>query len=239
MAALTGKLEKMKIIPFSGADLSLPLIPLMLTPMYNPATLSITTSNKFDKTAKLLKGVTKQKFLRRKPRTISNLELFFDGTGTSPSASTGNGINSAFGNNIFLQLQTFQKIALGIEGVNHRPKFFLFVWGTFVFPGVITSIAINYNLFDSNGIPIRAKATLAVEEHIEDTALNAALRLLSPDLTQSRVVKAGDNLHNLAKEIYNDDSLYLELARVNNLKNYRKLIPGQTLIFPPVEKLKS
>jgi hypothetical protein len=234
--AVTGKLEKMLIIPFTGKKMNIPLPPL--TPMYNPTSISYTVTNVYDKVKKMNKGVVEQKFIHRTPRTLNNIELFFDGTGASPSASKGIGINTVFGNNIYLQIQTFQKLATSINPKNHRPGFFLFAWGTFVFPGVIESMAVNYNLFDSNGIPLRAKVTLTIKEHIDDSALSAALRLLSPDLTQSRVVKAGDNLHNLAKEIYEDDSLYMELARVNNLKNYRQLVPGQTLIFPPVEKLK-
>jgi hypothetical protein len=237
--ALTGQLEKMKIIPFFDKDMLSPLSALILTPMYNPTSLTLGLQNQFDLEVDMGKGDSEQKFIARRARTLSNIELFFDGTGAAPTANSGIGINTVFGKNIYLQIQTFQKLAMGIEAKIHRPPFFLFVWGTFVFPGVITKMDINYNLFDSNGVPIRAKVTLTVEEHISASNLNRVLRLLSPDLSQSRIVKAGDTLPNLAKEIYDDETLFLELAKANGLKNYRKLKPGQTIIFPPVEKIKA
>jgi hypothetical protein len=231
--AFTGKLEKMKIVPFLDVKMGIPLPPFSV--MYNPTTISFTASNKFDDAGALVKGTTTQKFLSREPRSLT-VELYFDGTGSSPSSNPGLGFNVPLGKNIDLQVQAFMKMAITIDGAKHRAAFLLFVWGTFVFPAVVESAAVTYSLFDSDGRPLRAKIAITAKEHIEDNQLNAILKLFSPDLTHSRVVKAGDTIFNLAKEIYDDESLYLEVARVNNLKNYRKLTPGQTLIFPPVVK---
>ena len=41
----------------------------------------------------------------------------------------------------------------------------------------------------------------------------------------------------MSKKIYGDSKYYLEVARVNQLTNFRKLTPGQELLFPPLEKL--
>jgi hypothetical protein len=229
--AFTGRLEKMLIIPFLEEKMSIPLPPF--TPMYNPTTLSFTSSNDFDEGAAIGVGTTNQKFLNRIPRTLT-VELYFDGTKSSPSANAGIGFNRALGSNVDLQVQAFLKMSITIDGAKHRAAFLLFTWGTFVFPAVVESAAVSYTLFDSDGRPLRAKITVTAHEHIDSTKLGQLLRLSSPDLTHSRVVKAGDTLPNLTREIYGDETLYTQVAKVNNLKNYRKLTPGQTLIFPPI-----
>jgi len=40
----------------------------------------------------------------------------------------------------------------------------------------------------------------------------------------------------MVHKIYGSFKYYLQVAKVNNLKNFRDLIPGQKLIFPPFEK---
>ncbi|PON10328.1 hypothetical protein C2W62_50650, partial [Candidatus Entotheonella serta] len=57
----------------------------------------------------------------------------------------------------------------------------------------------------------------------------------SPDLSHTRLVKRGDTLPLLTKEIYGTSSHYLRVAQVNGLDDFRNLTPGQTLFFPPLE----
>jgi len=56
----------------------------------------------------------------------------------------------------------------------------------------------------------------------------------SPDVSHSRVVKSGDTLPLLSKEIYGNASYYLRLAQANNLDDFRNLQPGQAIVFPPL-----
>jgi len=44
----------------------------------------------------------------------------------------------------------------------------------------------------------------------------------------------GDTLDLIADNNYDDPSYYLQLARANRLKNFRKLKPGMRLILPPI-----
>ena len=60
--------------------------------------------------------------------------------------------------------------------------------------------------------------------------LTAALQELTP-----RDVRDGDSLPVLAYEIYGNPELYLEVARVNKLVNFRKLRSATRVAFPPVE----
>ena len=58
----------------------------------------------------------------------------------------------------------------------------------------------------------------------------------SPDLSHSRIVKSGDTLPLLSKEIYGSAVHYLRVAQANGLDNFRSLTPGQQIVFPPLEK---
>ena len=60
--------------------------------------------------------------------------------------------------------------------------------------------------------------------------------LSSPDLTHRVTVKDGDILPLLTYKTYNDQSYYLQVARVNRLRNFRRLVAGTTLVFPPIAK---
>ncbi|NOY83787.1 MAG: hypothetical protein GXO96_02990 [Nitrospirae bacterium] len=57
----------------------------------------------------------------------------------------------------------------------------------------------------------------------------------SPDLTHVRLVKSGDTLPLMSKEIYGTSVHYLRVAQVNGLDDFRNLVPGQEIFFPPLE----
>ena len=50
-----------------------------------------------------------------------------------------------------------------------------------------------------------------------------------------RTVIAGDTLDRLCHRIYGDPRYYLQVAEANKLGNFRKLVPGTTLVFPPLD----
>jgi nucleoid-associated protein YgaU len=58
----------------------------------------------------------------------------------------------------------------------------------------------------------------------------------SPDLTHVRLVKAGDNLPSLCDAIYGDPQMYLKVAEANGIDDFRRLVPGTRIFFPPLEK---
>ena len=73
-------------------------------------------------------------------------------------------------------------------------------------------------------------------EQVEDSYRVKKERKSSPDLTHRRVVKAGDHLSLMCAEIYGDPSYYLQVAAANGLDDYRHLVPGQTIRFPPIRE---
>ena len=94
----------------------------------------------------------------------------------------------------------------------------------------------HYKLFNSAGLPIRATVSSSFVESLSRREQAVEAGRESADLTHKRIVKAGDTLPLMAKRIYGDPSFYMEIARVNNLKNFRELKVGQELILPPIKK---
>ena len=57
-------------------------------------------------------------------------------------------------------------------------------------------------------------------------------------LAKGRIVRSGDTLPLLTKQVYGSADRYLEVARVNGLDDFRRLTPGQELRFPPLARMK-
>ncbi len=111
-------------------------------------------------------------------------------------------------------------------------------WGSLISKCVLKSANITYNLFDPDGYPLRAKVTAVFAEDIEDALRAKKEGKSSPDLTHYRVVKEGDNLPLMSYRIYGDSSYYLKVARFNKIHNFRKLITGTKIAFPPLKQQK-
>jgi nucleoid-associated protein YgaU len=50
------------------------------------------------------------------------------------------------------------------------------------------------------------------------------------------MVKAGDNLPALCYDVYGNPDYYLDVANANQIADFRNLVPGTSIMFPPLEK---
>lgn len=96
------------------------------------------------------------------------------------------------------------------------------------------TLEITYKLFDEAGDPIRAELNVVFVEDKSAETISREAGKTSPDLTHIRVVKSGDTLPLLCKEIYGSSSYYLRVAADNKLDDFRNLVPGQRLFFAPL-----
>jgi LysM repeat protein len=164
------------------------------------------------------------KYKKSAPQGVS-FELIFDGTGILSSDRT----------DVKSEIETFKKIAYEYNGDIHKPNYLQLIWGKGLnFKCQLTSLSLNYTLFKSDGTPLRAKASVSFKEFQNPKKIAAEEKKKSPDMTHEWVVRAGDSLPQLAQQIYGDSSQYLKVASFNKLANFRYLIPGTTLYFPPL-----
>ncbi|TAG90695.1 MAG: hypothetical protein EAZ20_03675 [Bacteroidetes bacterium] len=167
-------------------------------------------------------------YARHKPEKIS-FTVMIDTTGAVPDVSTKDSVKVA--------IQKLQKVIYNYVSSTHQPNVVTVKWGNDLsFNGRIENMSVNYKFFKPDGTAIRADINLSFIVYHTKKQNNQKKNSNSPDLTHLILVKEGDNLPDLCEKIYGDSSLYLEIAKVNGLVNFRKLNAGDELTFPPIEK---
>lgn len=151
----------------------------------------------------------------------------------------GSGVVEAIeGVNVSDQIGALKEVVYEYKGDQHEPSVVEISWGSGMVPftGRLTSLNIDYTLFQPDGEPLRAKASLSFTSFVTLQQEGLQARRTSPDLTHRVTVEAGDTLPLLCKRIYDDPLQYLFVARENQLTSFRQLQPGTVLSFPPLEE---
>ncbi|VAW60034.1 FIG00613121: hypothetical protein [hydrothermal vent metagenome] len=156
-------------------------------------------------------------------------DIIIDGTGVVNLPIPGIGSDD-----VATQIENLNGV-LGYDGSEHEPKYSRLVWGSFIFFGRMTSMSTNYTLFKPDGSPLRAKVKLKFSGSVSDQQEKLETNKSSPDLSHVIEIKAGDTLPQLCNRVYKDPSYYIDIAKVNRLENFRQLIPGERLLFPPLK----
>lgn len=169
------------------------------------------------------------KFDKIKPQKL-DFEFLFDRTGAIPEAGDigDDGVQK--------DIDKLREVTLGYDGNIHRTRFLILSWGKLLFKCCLTNLSINYKLFRPDGAPLRATARAAFEEFREEEQRVREENNNSPDLTHIRTIKKGDTLPLMCHKIYGDSNLYLQIAQVNEITNFRNLEIGQKIFFPPIKK---
>ena len=220
----TGKLEKLKIIAYRKADMKddsqvgQPFYALM-----NPETYQLDYKVEFNEGQAPGTSGAQQKYKMTKPEEFT-FDILFDSTGI---------IDDNPKPDIWDDLKAFKQMLVDYDGAIHQPRFFKLIWGVTLFKGRLASLSITFKLFKPDGTPIRAVAKAHFKGSVEENLRVAKEKSQSPDLTHQRQVKAGDTLPFMCFKIYEDPRYYLQVARANNLTNFRRLVVGSILNLPP------
>lgn len=212
-----------KIIPVdsNGIPNDIPFIA-----MFNPDSFAVAETTEWNNENPAGNTGVDPRYQKIAPRTFS-VELTIDGTGVNT-----NGVKIP----VPLQILLFRKATANVNGTDHRPSYLLVQYGTFICTCVLSSSTVTYTMFDFLGLPIRAKITASFTERTPSGLSNILNMLSSPDLTHRKTVMEGDLLPNLTFQIYKNQQYYIQVARANKLKNFRKLKAGSELVFPPISK---
>lgn len=222
------KFEKLTITPESASKFD----PIEV--LFNPNTYSITKSVSWNSAASsnAAAGKTQRghnapalQFSGGQSRTLS-LELFFDTTEEADPAKQ----------DVRNLTNKIVKLTRIVRDLNpQRPPVCVVSWGQvtppgsdFPFTGVITQLTQRFNLFLTDGKPVRATLTVAFMEYLDPT--NDELQN-DPEFT-TRLVKRGDSLSSIAGEVYHDPSMWRVIADANALDDPRQLPPGLRLNIP-------
>jgi hypothetical protein len=172
---------------------------------------------------------------------VYNLEFLFDGTETvGPPGDFGIAISIPGVGGLLPKTSVKERVAEFLEltfqmdGSIHRPRYLILIWGDLISSCIMTSADIDYTLFKPDGDPLRAKVRASFTEDYDETLRVKLEMKRSPDLTHVRLAEENTNLSLMSYEVYKEPSFYIQVARTNKLKHFRRLRTGQQLIFPPV-----
>ncbi|MCA9680866.1 MAG: hypothetical protein KC457_01620 [Myxococcales bacterium] len=237
--AFTFKLAKLQVVAYRDSKRKKPVKVFeelsTFEAMYNPSSFTLEYKSEFQKAAGLGAGTKPARFIRSGPKVLA-LKLIFDGTrvGLTPIQYLWHP------ETVSSQVDGFIDLCFRRNGEIHEPTYLRVSWGEGPlqsgFDCRLESAKVNYTSFDRDGAPLRAELDVTFVEDLHPPKAKAESRLSSPDLTHVRVVKAGDTLPLLCAEIYGSSQHYLRVAEFNGLDDFRALVPGTELSFPPLEK---
>lgn len=117
-----------------------------------------------------------------------------------------------------------------------RPPLCLFQWGgNWSFKAVVTSLSVRYTLFRPDGIPVRATATISLQEASDSEDQPRQNPTSGTEAGHKRrEVRPFDTLPLIAHEEYGDPNLWRHIAEANGLDDPLSLKPGQILSIPVV-----
>ena len=203
--------------------------------MYNPTSLKQSYGIKWAKNVGLNASDGPADYQFSKPAQLY-FDLILDGTGVEQM-----GVVNLFSSKTVKQrVSDFLDATYDYHGTIHEPRYLTVKWGLpEIFKCRLLSVDVTYTSFDRGGDPLRAELKVSLISDEEKARLAAKEDKQSSDLTHSRMLRAGDTLPLLTLEIYGSSAYYLDVARFNNIDDFRNPMPGQQVLFPPLEQLTS
>ncbi|MFI5385009.1 MAG: LysM peptidoglycan-binding domain-containing protein [Fimbriimonadales bacterium] len=194
--------------------------------LFNPTEYSIAKTNTWQAKPIVGKNVPKLDFTGGGSRTLS-LELMFD-------------VFEKQGEDVRTHIDKLWKLTMIDEAKKSsktnrsRPPLCLFQWGgNWHFKAAITSLTVKYTLFRQDGTPVRATATVSLEEAADDSEQpNTNPTSYSPSRMRRREVRPKDTLALIAFEEYGDSSKWRPIAEANSIDDPMDIEPGQIIAIP-------
>jgi Contractile injection system tube protein/LysM domain len=201
--------------------------------MFNPTEYAISKSNRWEPKANKSGNVPKWEFGGGDPRQMT-IELFFD------SYLPRNGVQAndvRTKTNMLFKFMMIDKKLKGSKSKMGQPPRCRLVWGQdskYHFDCYIMSCNVRYLMFNENGIPVRATASLTLKEVAdpEDLGGTNPTSLGEPG-RRVHEVSEGDRLDWIAYQEYNDAREWRRIAEANHITNPLALRPGMMLVIPP------
>jgi hypothetical protein len=224
------KLAKLKIEAYSSSKRRASELVGTFVAMFNPASFSRAFEIKYGSGQSNNSTGKKLRYARSGPSELT-LKLLLDGTGVEES----DGTDATGSQKVSERVKRFLNLAFQMNGKIHEPNYLWAKWGDLNFQCRLQTVGITYTNFDRDGTALRAALDISLISDVEVKKRLIEEDQNSPDLTHRRIVRHGDTLPLLTKEVYGTSAYYLRVAQANGLDDFRNLVPGQELVFPAVQ----
>jgi hypothetical protein len=115
-----------------------------------------------------------------------------------------------------------------------EPPLARFVWGKLMsFDGHISKVSLDYLMFLPDGLPVRAKAKVDMEQRRDASKFTAQNPTSRSEARKMRIVLAGERIDLIAYQEYGDPAYWRLLAQANDINDPFDLKPGQILNIVP------
>ncbi|WP_232519845.1 CIS tube protein [Actinosynnema pretiosum] len=192
---------------------------------FNPNALSLSKSTEWRRQpARMAGSASLPEFVGSGPRTLS-VQVFLDAT-----AKHDNSVEQRIESLMVACVPTRSSIA------KKKPAspWVRFEWGTaksVSFDGVLSSLSVDYSLFDVDGTPLRATCSLSIEEAgVDPPGQNPTSG--TEEASRTHRVVVGDTLAQLAFREYGDPTAWRVIAEANDIDDPMVLVPGTELLVP-------
>ncbi len=217
-------MEWMQLMGYTDEEFQEPVQKDPYTFMLNPDSLKWTRSIEYNEQQAPGTSSPSQKF-KSIPSDVLRFEIVIDCTG----------IVNARRIDMATEIKMLEKIVFTFNGQIHRPNFVSLHWGkNMTFKGVLKSFETSYTLFRPDGSPLRARIQLEFGLYISPVTVGKIDNQSSPDITHMVDVVEGVSLPQMCDKIWKDESMYVQVARFNDLNKFRNLSGIQKLVFPPI-----
>lgn len=213
------ELQKLQIIGYVNSNYTTTDSSRLFSAQINPEQVKISKQITYEADNTLGKEKKATRYRHHDPADLS-FDFFLDDTGVVPGQKK----------NMKTLIGELENALYKTNAESHEPGYAKVVWGTLIFHGRMKSLSYDYTLFAPNGTPLRAKVSLAFIGHFDKDATVKN----SPDVSRTLTIKSGDKLSTLCQQIYNDASYCADIARQNNLQQFRNIHPGLKVMFPPL-----
>ena len=228
MVQPTGQLEKMIIRSYSKPEMGESDLLGEFTVFINPENYAQEYKIEYNEEQGQGTSSGNQSFQQMPPQQMS-FDFLFDRTGVLPDSPPQD-------RGVMPDLEKLKDLTYEYKGDMHRPPYLSLTWGELYFQCVLLSLNFQYKLFRPDGTPLRAVVKFTAKEFKDEELRAQEENNQSPDLTHLRQVIEGDHLSLMSHRIYGDPKHYLEVARTNELVNFRRLTAGRQLAFPPLDQ---
>jgi nucleoid-associated protein YgaU len=196
---------------------------------FNPKEYSVQKSASWErKPAKGAKKTSMGEFKGAEPRTL-NVEVFLDASDDKGNVTSG---SKGVAEDVELLFSCLVPHPDTLGSKHPLPPFVRFGWGSKVLlTGTVKSVNAKYTLFREDGTPIRATATLALEELPGEVGgQNPTSGALAA--TRGVTVVEGDSLASVAYCEYGDPTMWRLVAEANGIDDPMRVKPGRHLLLP-------
>ena|SRR5687767_1923347 len=212
-------LLKMTILSFdkTGSD-QLAAIPQIYMVMFNPTSYKLEFKVNYDENQAPASEPKNPVMNNISPQQYS-FDFLIDGTGAA-----------GFKRNVLLDVESFKKTVgydknIGVGSV----RYLILLWGSMMLKCSIETISVNYTLFNSAGIPLRATISATFRERKDEPA---EFMKDVDKFFDSNPVKDGLSVANIAYQALNATSQTVAIARANDLDSIREKVTASSIKLP-------